>query len=129
MEKIMSIKSRKTIGFLIFIGVIFFAFFATAWVILFTQFGASYVVKKISGSLSDKKGIIWQKNEGSLMSGMTYKDVVLEDLKWFPTPNKLKMQALTIDINSFGLDGITLNVENARLSLPNSEPIIFYGKI
>ena len=86
-------------------------------------------VKKIINSLSENQEIKWQKLEGNLVSGMTYKNITLEDLKWFPTPNILKIQSLAVNIDSIGLEGVTVGIENARLTLPNSDPILFHGKM
>lgn len=83
---------------------------------------------RVASVVSDKKSFVWQKNSGSLASGLMYNDIELKDLKWFPAPNQLKIQELTIDINSFGWTGVDLYVENARLILPDCEPILFFGK-
>lgn len=126
----MNIPVRKIVFFSSGIIIIVSILMSSAiYYLLFTRKGGALITERFVKIVNNEKPIVWQKNEGSLMSGMLYEDIVLEDLKWFPVPNKLKMQTLTIDINSFGLDGITLNVENARLFLPDSEPILFYGKI
>ncbi|MCG2711739.1 MAG: translocation/assembly module TamB [Candidatus Omnitrophica bacterium] len=94
---------------------------------LFTEKGGAFLSQRFMRVMNNRNQISWQKNEGSLISGMVYKDIEFEDLKWFPAPNRLKIQSLAVDIDSFSLDGITLKIFNARFYLPDSEPIVFYG--
>ncbi|MBU0468726.1 MAG: translocation/assembly module TamB, partial [Candidatus Omnitrophica bacterium] len=122
-------KSKKFIGYLILAGVVIFAFLAAGWVILFTQIGTAYIVKKISRTLSEKKEVVWQKNEGSFMGGMVYENVEIEDLEILPKPNILKIQKISVNIDSLSVDGISVSLENARLLLPNADPVLAYGSL
>ncbi|MFH1092993.1 MAG: translocation/assembly module TamB domain-containing protein [Candidatus Omnitrophota bacterium] len=129
-NNVMLNNNKKTI--LIFLyailsGLVLFS--ALIYFFLFTEKGGAFLSQRFMQVMNDRKEIVWQKNKGSLMSGMIYEDIELEDLKWFPAPNKLKIQSLTIDIDSFSLDGITLKIVNARFYLPDSEPIVFHGNL
>lgn len=104
-------------------------FLALIWFFLFTENGSAFISQRFMEFVQDKKGTVWQENEGTLMSGMEYTDIELENIKWFPFPNKLKIQALIINIDSFGLDGVSLKIVNGRFYLPDSEPILFHGNL
>lgn len=122
-------KSRKFIVYFIVLAIIFFAVIAAGGVILFTKIGTAYVIKKISRSISEKKEIVWKKNEGSFISGMVYENVEMEDLEMLPKPNILKIQKISINIDALSMEGISGSLENARLLLPNADPILVYGTL
>ncbi|HBG61772.1 MAG: hypothetical protein A2306_04935 [Omnitrophica WOR_2 bacterium RIFOXYB2_FULL_38_16] len=122
-------KSRKFIVYFIVLAIIFFAVIAAGGVILFTKIGTAYVIKKISRSISEKKEIVWKKNEGSFISGMVYENVEMEDLEMLPKPNVLKIQKISINIDALSMEGISGSLENARLLLPNADPILVYGTL
>ncbi|MFH1440636.1 MAG: translocation/assembly module TamB domain-containing protein [Candidatus Omnitrophota bacterium] len=119
-KKITLIFLYAICGFIVIFSIAFYF-------LLFTASGSSLLLRGFTRTVNNKKEVSWQKNEGSLIGGMTYNDIVFENLKWFPVPNKLKIKSLAVDIDSFCLDGITLKIVNARLSLPGTEPIMFYG--
>lgn len=123
------IRSKKKLGFLIFIIVILVGLIVAVWTVLFTRVGAAYVVKKISSSFSDKKEVVWQKNEGSFIGGMVYEDVELEDIDIMPKPNKLKIQKVSVKIKALSLNSISVSLENARLILPGADPVLAYGSL
>lgn len=119
---------RKIIFFFTLIGLILVSFMIAAWVVFATEFGTSYVVKKLLLTSSSVEKVAWQESTGSFVGGMVYDDFVLEDLEFFPKPNKVKIQKLVVNIDSFSLDGISVTIENGKLSLPDADPILINGK-
>ena len=109
-------------------GLVILSIAAVSYV-LFTESGSSFFVKKFADAMNDDVEVTWRQSGGTLIGGTTYQDITLENLKWFPVPNTLKIQALAVKINSLSLEGITVKIENARLILPYSDPILFYGTI
>lgn len=59
--------------------------------------------------------------------GLVLKNLELKNMKWLPEGGILRIQELKLKILSLNWEGISLEVRNARLSLPDSDPIVIFG--
>ncbi|MDD3375367.1 MAG: translocation/assembly module TamB domain-containing protein [Candidatus Omnitrophica bacterium] len=125
----MKTKSKK----FVLLGSIIIAFGAlllgAGYFLFFTNSGGLVLTERFAKLTNDENLVDWEQAEGSLVSGMLYKNIVLENLKWFPIPNQLKVQTLIVNIHSLSLNEVELQIDNARLILPDADPVLFRGKI
>ncbi len=103
--------------------------FTAVFVMLFTNIGSSFITKKVLKGLADYNEISWKKNEGSLAGGMVYENVEIQDLEWFSTPNTLRVQKITVNVDTPSLSGVLVTIDHARLILPDADPIIVSGNL
>ncbi|MFH0877662.1 MAG: translocation/assembly module TamB domain-containing protein, partial [Candidatus Omnitrophota bacterium] len=96
---------------------------------IFTERGGSFFAKQAMSTFSGGKEIAWQKSEGSLARGLVYENLEAENVERLPRPNKIRIQKLTIDVKSASAQGISLILENARVFLPDSDPIVVFGTL
>ncbi len=120
---------KKHFPFLIaFLG-LFFCLITAVFVLLFTHIGSAHITKKIFNSLTEHNEISWEKSSGSLISGMVYEHVELRNLEWFSTPNILRVKKITVNMDSPSLSGIFIEINQARLILPDADSIIAFGRL
>ncbi|HQP09761.1 MAG TPA: translocation/assembly module TamB domain-containing protein, partial [Candidatus Omnitrophota bacterium] len=99
---------------------------AVGYILIYTSQGSQQIAEQVISRYS-QEGDIRFDAEGSIGRGLTMKDIELNDLKGFPRGSRLRIQRLYIDIASLDLDGLVVEVEHARLQLPDAEPIIVTG--
>lgn len=123
-----SFKTKKNIFLKLFL---LFAILIVGIVLLigFTKPGITYLTKSILNSLVDKKEVSWKNEKGNIISDIEYENLVLKDLKQFAFPNSLQIQLLKFGVNSLSLNGLSVDIINGKLSLPEAEPILFYGSL
>ncbi|HRZ39436.1 MAG TPA: translocation/assembly module TamB domain-containing protein [Candidatus Omnitrophota bacterium] len=94
-----------------------------------TTTGSSYITNRFLSGLVQDRQVDWKKNEGNLVSGITYENVEVHDLDWFPIPNILRAQKITISLSGFSWKEAFIDIDHARLILPNADPIIVSGQM
>lgn len=94
---------------------------------MFTENGSKIIARKAFDkiNISDQKSV--QDIEGALLSRMVLKNLEFNDLENLPPGNILRIQELEITPHSLNKDDIEIRIENGRLMLPQSEPIVFNG--
>lgn len=97
--------------------------------ILFTAKGGRFVFKQALGLYAEHTDINSQESKGSLFDGISFTDIELDNVKFLPPGNKLKIQRLFLDLKTFSLTGLKVEIENARLVLPDKSVIIVGGTI
>ncbi len=97
--------------------------------LVLTDRGSVFLINVLLHQLVPQAQTDLGKSEGNLMTGIKLENIVLQNLRLFPSPNRLSIQELNLNINSVNLNDLQLNVFNARLSLPNSDPVLFYGDL
>ncbi|MBN3038122.1 MAG: translocation/assembly module TamB domain-containing protein [Candidatus Omnitrophica bacterium] len=106
---------------LIAVGALFYYF-------LFTTDGSSLILCKGVSEYIECDDIEIKNITGNLSSALTLNDIELKDLEGLPPGSYLKLQKLEIDAKSFNLAGLNVKIDNGRLKLPDSNPILFYGR-
>jgi len=89
--------------------------------------GGSRFAAKVAGEFLSDGDMSYQDLEGSLAAGMTFRDLEITDIKNLPAGSVLRIAELFVDITSFGLEGLVVSVDNMRLRLPDSDPIVIAG--
>ena len=101
---------------------------AAGYILLYTSLGKRGTVKYISSQYGDIQSLEIDP-EGNIGKGVTLKDIELTNLKGFPAGSRLKVQELFVQLKMLSLDGLVVRIENARLLLPESDPILVLGTI
>lgn len=116
---------------LIFVAVItgvIFLLSAALFYLVGTTKGSQFLTRFGLSRYVEPEEINIQETKGSLLRGITFKNIEFRDVKGFPPGSIIKIQTLEVVVTSLGLEGITAKVTNGRLKLPSSDPILFYGK-
>ncbi|MFC1632116.1 translocation/assembly module TamB domain-containing protein [Candidatus Omnitrophota bacterium] len=95
--------------------------------LLFTTRGSSFVVTQAVGRFTAGQNLDIGKTTGNLSSSLIMHDIELKSLAGLPPGTTVKIQRLETTLLSFGLAGLNIKVDNGRLRLPGSKPILFYG--
>lgn len=67
------------------------------------------------------------ESRGSLRDGLILDNVELHGLADLPESSYLKIQRVIMNWSKLSLDGLELTLQNARLKLPQSEPVVLTG--
>lgn len=100
---------------------------AAVWGLVFTQTGSRILVGVALRRVPDFPSGPLEDMEGSLAQQLVFKDVELKDLKHLPAGSVLRIQRLKMRLRSFSVKDAQIWIENARLNLPQSEPILIQG--
>ncbi len=65
--------------------------------------------------------------EGSIQKGLVFHDVVLTQLRSFPQDVQVLIQRISLKIDGLDRHQVTADVVNARLIVPNSDPVVIQG--
>lgn len=95
--------------------------------LLFTTQGSSLFVKFLISKYVATKEIDIAKIQGNLSRGLIFSDLELGGLKGLPKGSVFKIQQLIVSLRPFKFDSLNFEIENGRLVLPNSEPIVLFA--
>ena len=102
---------------------------ALVWYLVSTTRGSGYVTKFALSKYVEAEQVDIGKIEGDLIELLSLSDIEFKDLEWLPEGSILKIQKLDVSFRSLSLEGMNVKIQNARLKLPLSEPIFFYGTL
>ena len=94
---------------------------------LYTKTGSKFVADKMISQFVDYGEIDYKNMTGNLASGLTFQNLEIKDVKNLPEGTILKIQRLFFNVTSLSLNGIEVEIENTRLKLPDSDPIVISG--
>ncbi len=94
---------------------------------LFTTKGSSFIANQAVCKYVACEDINIARVSGDLSSSLIMHDIELTDLAGLPQGTSLKIQQLETKLQSFGLGGLNVKIDNGRLSFPDSSTILFYG--
>lgn len=101
-----------------------------SFVVIGTRSGAGFMTRHALPRLADADSRNWDTIVGSLASGIIYQNFLIQDLAAFPVPNRLEIQTLKVDFDWRRFWQIPdLEIENGKLTLPDADPVLFYGHI
>jgi autotransporter translocation and assembly factor TamB len=115
---------------IIFIRIVLFVSLIIAFIcyVVFTTRGSSFLFKSfLLRHLDSKENIKVVAVRGSLFTGLVYQDLELDNLSRFPDGSLIKIERLNIRLESFGLGGLDIRIQNGRIFLSDSEAALFYG--
>lgn len=117
----MSKMTKFILGALIFMllliwGLLYFVFF--------TSSGADFILQETM-AMHFPSTALWMETQGNLVDGIVMENVEFSDIPDFPIPNKLRIQHFYAKADGLSLNKVTAHLQNARLMLPDSDPIVF----
>lgn len=89
----------------------------------FTSAGASFFFKKTVSAYFPST-ILWFETDGNLAGGVNLENVEFSDLQGLPPGSMLRIQSLYAKADGFRPDQVSLHIDNARLILPDSDPVV-----
>lgn len=119
-------RSRNFI-FLFFLCIFILCLVVIFGYLFFTTNGSSFVTKLVLSRYTESKNIDVKKIDGRLSEKLFFRDIEIKDLEGLPKGSVIRIQKLEVDFTSFSLEGLNIDIENGRLRLPLSEPVLFYG--
>ncbi len=116
---------RKKVVYVVI--VILISIIGLIYYFLFTTKGSSFIFCRGISKYVECEDIEIEKITGNLSSVLILNDIELSGLAGLPPGSYLKIQKLEINTTSFNPAGLNLKIDNGRLKLPDSNPILFYG--
>ncbi|MBF0485807.1 MAG: translocation/assembly module TamB domain-containing protein [Candidatus Omnitrophica bacterium] len=103
-------------------GAVFMAAF------IYTPWGARLVLTNTVRFFLKTSDVRWESLEGNLARGVVVRRLEIKSMRQLFPGNALRIQALSLRARDFGISGLSVTVDNGRLSLRGDEPIIFAGR-
>jgi len=94
---------------------------------IYTTSGSKLVADKMITKYINHEDLLYKNLEGNIGNGLTFENLEIKDIKEFPQGTTLKIQRLFVNLTSFSINGIEIEMENTRLRLPDSDPIVISG--
>lgn len=94
---------------------------------LLTSTGSQFVVRHVLQANSLDNNISFESADGNLAEGVRFKHLKLKGLKELPEGSELKVEDMYVKVSSFDIDGLEIQIFNARLKMPASDPIVLNG--
>lgn len=117
---------KKILLLFLFVGLL-----STAGILMYgsiyTNAGSKILTDTMISKFVENESSSYSSAEGSLKEGIVYKNLEIKDIKGLPKGAVLKVQELNVNLHELSFNGIEIKVENARLSLPDSEAIVLSG--
>ncbi len=97
--------------------------------VFYTPRGSAFLVKKALAKYLPAQTFTIGKSEGSFARTLVLSDLEFHGLSGLPAGSVLKVQSLKVHIASFEPAGRMARIDNGRLQLPDSELILFRGRL
>ncbi|MBN1913477.1 MAG: translocation/assembly module TamB domain-containing protein [Candidatus Omnitrophica bacterium] len=101
----------------------------TAYYLFFTAAGATSIIKLFLSRYIAPESLSFSRAQGSIAQAVSYENIVLDSLDFLPGGSVLKVQKLKISFSSLSLSSLELDINNARLVMPNFDTVLFYGSL
>ncbi len=118
---------KGKIRFFIILAVLLFFIVFIPYYLFFTTKGSIFTVKLAISRYLKPKRVSIEKADGALARKLSLQNVELADIKNSPEGTVFKIQKLDISFSSLSQKGINLEFDNARLILPDSDPLLLNG--
>src|SRR5262245_46864035 len=92
-----------------------------------TSSGARLLLRPVLSLFVNFTTVTYGRISGSLLNGLMLEDLELTHIKRLPAQRILRIQTLYVKVNSFRPEGLMIRVDNARLRLQRSDPIVMAG--
>ena len=100
---------------------------ATFYYFFFSANGLGVIGRSALSNYFDAGSVAVEEIRGNVLERVAFENVVLGDLAGLPKGSILKIQRLTVAVNSFSPEGLSIGIFNGRLFLPVSDTILFNG--
>jgi len=101
---------------------------SAAYYLTGTRQGLELVSQKILADIVPAEDIKIGQVSGRVQDGLTINQLELRNLKHFPPGSLIRIQRVTIRLQSLKVNDLDVDFENIRVFLPNSEPIVLSGR-
>ncbi|MCR4337220.1 MAG: translocation/assembly module TamB domain-containing protein [Candidatus Omnitrophica bacterium] len=118
---------RKILYIVYIIGGTLLLLGGMAFYLFLTTQGSRTVIKKFLSDHEDRAQVEYDGISGNLLEGVRLKDLNLTNVKGLPEGSTVKIQELYVNLTSLNIEGLTVEVQNARIKLPVSDPIVVFG--
>jgi hypothetical protein len=99
-----------------------FALFGTTW-------GAKFLTKMSLEHFWDDQDIVIEEISGVVNDQVYYKDIEVRDLPYLPAGAILRIKTASVFFTALNMDGVNARIDQARLFLPFSDPVVIHGEI
>lgn len=120
-------KPKKIIFFSILC--LFFLLGGVVYFFMFTSDGSERLVRHVLQRYAMEENISVEQVQGTIFKGIHFKNVGLKGIKHFPQDSRMDIQDLSVQFSAFNFNGLIVAVQNARLKLPVSAPIVINGTL
>jgi hypothetical protein len=100
---------------------------AAAYYFLLTERGSKTTAEAVLNRLNISETKSVETIEGTVLRKMVFKNVEFKDLEGLPSGNIVRIQELEISPRSLNKKDMDVKVDNGRVLLPHSEPILING--
>ena len=87
------------------------------------------MVRHVLQRYAMEENISVEQVQGTIFKGIHFKNVGLKGIKHFPENSRMDIQDLSVQFSAFSFNGLIVAVQNARLKLPVSAPIMINGTL
>ena len=101
----------------------------TLFALLGTTSGARFLTKMSMEHFLNDQDIAIENISGTVSERVRYADIEVKDLPFLPAGSVLKVKGASVSFASLSLEGVNAQIEQARLFLPASDPVLIQGKI
>lgn len=95
--------------------------------LFFTTKGSSFLAKFIISKYVSLDNILVKEKKGGFSNTLTYEDISIRDIEFFPKGSLVKIQRLDISFVAEGVFGLNARIYNARLIMPGFDAIFLSG--
>ena len=92
--------------------------------IMLTTAGAGFLIRRVASSYIPEHS--WSIEKGNLIDGIELENVEFENVRFFPVPNKLRVQKIYLEMDGWGMDNFKVRADNARLFFPGMDPVVIF---
>ncbi|MBU1147382.1 MAG: hypothetical protein KKD11_03430, partial [Candidatus Omnitrophica bacterium] len=101
--------------------------FLVTFHLFFTTKGLNLVAKFLLSRYVPSEDIEIKKIDGTIIRTVFLQEISLENLKLLPPGSAVEIKKIELDVNPFDLEGIYINIDNGKIRIPESDPILFHG--
>lgn len=121
-------KKKRFILYILILLLILVIIGTGGFYLLFTKAGGGLVVETALNRAVPGDSFEANASSGSLAEGLVYENLVFQNMTGWPEGAELKIQRFMIRLKGLDINDAELEIHNARLALPFSEPIVFFGQ-
>ena len=120
-------KIRNLLFVLLIIVITASLTFFVTFRLFFTTGGLNLVTKFLLSRYAPSEDIEIKKIDGTITRTLSFQEISLGNLKMLPPGSIVEIKKIELDINPFDLEGVYVNINSGKISIPGSEPVFFHG--
>ncbi|MBU1061457.1 MAG: translocation/assembly module TamB domain-containing protein [Candidatus Omnitrophica bacterium] len=120
-------KVPRIYAFLLLIVITATITFLLTFYFLFTTRGIGLITKLLISRYAQSEKVEIEKINGTISQTLSFHEIGINNLRYFPSGSFVEIKKLDIDMNPFSPEGIYAGVQNGKIKIPDSEPVLFQG--